>query len=269
MPLADRGAERLRHAKAVAHGGAAVARQQLLRRRRDADAAQHVEIGLEAAVGDHDARRAAISSRRLRLVSTAISMPPGIELQRAGAVPRRMRPWRLRKFASSRCSAMSRAVVLPGQAVALAPRRRQHVGAGSRRDRTSSMPSLLSHCISRRPSLATARARSLRAKPSVAASILADQRVLRRVQVGEVDVERAVGVARVADVFVLGALLQHDDALAELRGAVGGDEAGNAGADDDDVVVARPWSQLENLARRLVQVLDLAVRRRSGNCRTR
>src|SRR4029077_2819627 len=53
-----------------------------------------------------------------------------------------------------------------------------------------------------------------------------------------VDVERAVGVARVADVFFPGALLQDGDVLAQLRRAIGGDEAGNAGADDDDVVVA-------------------------------
>jgi hypothetical protein len=35
----------------------------------------------------------------------------------------------------------------------------------------------------------------------------------------------------------LPALLQDDDALAELRGAVGGDEAGDAGPDHDHVVL--------------------------------
>jgi hypothetical protein len=50
-------------------------------------------------------------------------------------------------------------------------------------------------------------------------------------------VERAVGVARVAEVFFFLALLQDDDALAELRGAVRGYEARDASADHDHVVL--------------------------------
>ena len=82
-----------------------------------------------------------------------------------------------------------------------------------------------------------ARARSLRAKPSLQASILPSSYVLVRADVGEIDVERAVCVARIAEVFFFLALLQDDDALAELRGAVGGDEAGDAGPDHDHVVL--------------------------------
>ena len=99
------------------------------------------------------------------------------------------------------------------------------------------MPSLLSHCISRRPSLAMARARSLRARPSRAGFDLAEQHILVRRHIGEIDVKRAVCVARIAEVFVFLALLQDDDALAELRGAVRGDEAGDAGPDHDHVVL--------------------------------
>jgi hypothetical protein len=49
--------------------------------------------------------------------------------------------------------------------------------------------------------------------------------------------ERAVCVARIAEVFFFLALLQDDDALAELRGAVRGDEARDASPDHDHVVL--------------------------------
>src|SRR5262245_13578174 len=47
----------------------------------------------------------------------------------------------------------------------------------------------------------------------------------------------AVGVAGIAEIFLFLALLQDDDALAELRGAIGGDQARDAGPDHDHVVL--------------------------------
>src|SRR6202008_2701317 len=58
-----------------------------------------------------------------------------------------------------------------------------------------------------------------------------------RPYVGEMNRNRAVSVARVAEILVVLAFLQDDDAPAKLRSPVGGDEAGEAGPDDDDVVL--------------------------------
>ena len=64
---------------------------------------------------------------------------------------------------------------------------------------------------------------------------LADEFVLGGIGAGEIDVERAVGVARIADVLLFRALLENRRALAEFRRAVCRDHAGDAAADDDDV----------------------------------
>ena len=80
--------------------------------------------------------------------------------------------------------------------------------------------------------------RQILARKAVAAGLdPADEDVLVRSDIGVIDVERAVRVARVAEVPLILALLEDDDTLAELRGAVGGDQAGDAGSDHDDVML--------------------------------
>src|ERR1700730_16776750 len=166
-------------------------------------------------------------------VSTSI--PPEASFSARARIPRRIRPCRCRRFSSSRASATS-----PAYPRQVRPNPFRHGGASTLvwypPRSTRSMPSLLSHCISRRPSLAIARARSLRARPSLQASILPNS-TSSSAPTSVKLMERAVCVARVAEVFFFLALLQDDDALAELRGAVGGDEARDASPDYDHVVL--------------------------------
>src|SRR5262249_50606816 len=75
------------------------------------------------------------------------------------------------------------------------------------------------------------------ARKALAAGLnFAEQDILVRSNVGEIDVERAVRVARVAEISLVLALLQDHDTLAELRGTVGGDEARDATPNHDHLM---------------------------------
>ena len=103
------------------------------------------------------------------------------------------------------------AVVLPGEAEAYSPRRRQHVGAVAAK--IDELDALVLQPLHQPAAVLCHGARQVLPREAVSCSVdLGTEDVLRRVEAGEVDVERAVGIARVAEVFVFSALLQHHGA---------------------------------------------------------
>src|ERR1700738_1232195 len=166
-------------------------------------------------------------------VSTSIPLEASFSAR--ARIPRRIRPCRCRRFSSSRASATS-----PPYPRQVRPNPFRHGGASTLvwypPRSTRSMPCL--EPLHQPAAVLGDSARQILARKALAAGFdLAEQHILIRSHVGEIDVERAVCVARVAEVFFFLALLQDDDALAELRGAVRGDEARDASPDYDHVVL--------------------------------
>ena len=196
--------------------------------------ADHVEVGLEAAVGDDDGcciefggacglvRRNLDSARsKLQRAGTRPAQNPTLPLPQVFFEPRQ------RNVAG---------ISPPGQAEPFSPWRGQHVGLVAAE--IDEIDALALEPLHQPAAVLGDGARQILARKALAAGFdLAEQHILVRPYVGEIDVERAVCVARVAEVFFFLALLQDDDALAELRGAVGGDEARDARPDHDHVVL--------------------------------
>src|SRR5262245_59081250 len=77
----------------------------------------------------------------------------------------------------------------------------------------------------------------------------------------------AVGVAGIAEIFLFLALLQDDDALAELRGAIGGDQARDAGPDHDHVVLGVRFGHRIRSRISIVAMLPLPLIGHHVSCR--
>ena len=168
--------------------------------------------------------------------SVATSIAPEASFSARARVPRRIRPCRCRRFCLQPRQRNVAGISPPGQPEPFPPWRRQHVALVAAE--IDEIDAFALEPLHQPAAVLGDGTRQILARKALAAGFdPAEQLVLVRPYVGEIDMERAVCVARIAEVFFFLALLQDDHALAELRGAVGGDEAGDAGPDHNHVVL--------------------------------
>ncbi len=209
-----RGADRLCHAQAIAGRGSAVAREKLLGRRGNVRA-DHVEVGLEAAVGDDDGWCVEFGGEfdgALGLVRLDLDSARS-KLQRAGTHPAQYPTLPLPQVFFEPRQRNVAGISPPGKAKPFSPWRGKHVGLVSAE--IDEVDALALEPLHQPAAVLGDGARQILARKALAAGFdLAEQHILVRAHVGEIDVERAVCVARVAEVFFFLALLQDDDAQA-------------------------------------------------------